>query len=236
MGIRTSMSIGLGKLIKLGPKRAFEKWISALIFSRTHSVESFWKLAHFLKSSRWITGSQPEDELRNLQFSEIENLVQKILIVGVGSGETANYLHLAGYSVSVLDISEVALRHVNQSVIKYSTSDYLKIPPNEFDLVLHHLVAQHMINSDLIDQLEVLYRSLKKGGEIRIQLASSLVEARNDLKVTFEDIKKGSVLRSERAIVDLAQGITSDFEVRHLYDFPQWEEGWRWYLLVIRKL
>ncbi len=230
------MLSSLKQLIKLGPKSASENLISRLIFSGTHSVESFWRLSHVLKSSRWITGSQPEDELRNLQFSEIENSVQNILIVGVGSGRTANYLYHAGYSVSVLDISEVALRKVDHGVVKYLTSDYMKIPQNEFDLVLHHLVAQHMTNSDLIDQLEVLYRSLKKEGEIRIQLASSLVEAKNDLKVTFRDVKRGSVLRSEQSIVDLAQGITSEFEVRHLYDFPQWEEGWRWYLLVLKKL
>jgi hypothetical protein len=79
-------------------------------------------------------------------------------------------------------------------------------------------------------------RSLGASGQLRLQFASSLIEDRNDRHVNIIDQKRGQVLRSVGAVLSLVKDIEGvNIEIRNKLTFPQWEEGWCWYTLVITK-
>jgi len=207
------------------------------ILAGAKSVEEFWELSHKKQSRRWITGSLPSDELGYLQFSRDEILTSKILVVGIGTGATSNYLADLGYEVSVLDIVATSFDSLSSKIEKrFLTTEYEKIPVNHFNFVLHHLVAQHMADKDLQFQINVLYKSLAPGGMLKLQFASSLVASKNDQTISEVDLRLGQVLRSKEKIVSLiSEESTGKWTISGQIDFPNWEEGWSWYLLEIVK-
>jgi 2-polyprenyl-3-methyl-5-hydroxy-6-metoxy-1,4-benzoquinol methylase len=180
--------------------------IAKIIFQRNSNVAEFWDLAHRANNRRWLTGSSPADELGFLKFTILSNVSKNILVVGVGQGKTANYLAEQGMNVEVLDITPSAFSGLNKNIVgRHLVTNYSTLPLNKFDFVLHHLVAQHMSNDDLMKQIENLLVSIRKDGEIRIQIASAIDHNENDLSDSLADQKKGSVLRSPGLFIQKLQ-------------------------------
>ncbi len=177
------------------------------VVDESPSVQEFWNTAHREGMHLWLTGSEPREVFRRLgieerlfgtQVSELE-----ILNVGVGEGYCTRYLSEHGAVVDCLDISEVALKRVRP----FSRQRFLTVDDcasNSYDLIIHHLVAQHMSHIDLQRQMAGLIRALKPQGILAIQYAGS---AHDDSLTTWDPdermCKTGGVLRSNAFFSEL---------------------------------
>ena len=209
--------------------------IAKVIFRRSSNVNEFWDLAHRANNRRWLTGSSAAAELGFLKFTTLGNVGKNILVVGVGQGKTANYLAEQGMNVEVLDITPKAFSGLNKNIVgRHLVTNYSTLPLKKFDFVLHHLVAQHMSNDDLTKQIEKLLVSIRKDGEIRIQIASAIDHNENDLSDSLADQKMGSVLRSPGLFIQKLQNQHNiSAVIENKIEFPDWENGWIWSLIVI---
>ena len=207
------------------------------ILNESKTLQEFWEESHLEQSRRWITGSSPKDELGYLDFSTSPVAIHKILVVGVGTGATANHLSNLGYEVSVLDITDLSFNLLDQNIKgRYLVANYEELPLGYFSFILHHLVAQHMSDEDLRLQIDVLFNSLSDGGLLKLQFASSLIDGSNDIKSSEMDQKLGRVLRSVGRMESMVpRKAIANSTVSKKLDFPEWEEGWCWYLLQVRK-
>ena len=210
--------------------------IAKYIYNNSNSLLDFWSLSHTTRNSRWLTGSSSKSELDFLKFIPNTEKYDKILVVGVGKGFTSNYIAKLGFEVQVLDITKSAFKHLDKRILKkHLATNYQTLSGEKFDIVLHHLVAQHMSEPDLIEQLGVLLKCLKPNGEIRMQIASAIDPLNNSVNYSFEDQKAGSILRDPGKLVnDLFVLFNTETVIDNVLDFPNWENGWRWFLLVIK--
>jgi glycosyltransferase involved in cell wall biosynthesis len=180
---------------------------SANLLDTSKSVEEFWESSHEIDSELWLTGTDP-DWL--FDYYGLESLIKdsnkklKILNVGVGRGGCTKELAKNGHIVSALDISSAALEKVAGFVQQtYLANDIKTLPTSEFDLIIHHLVAQHMSIVDLELQVETLISSLSQNGMLCMQIASYQKNDRNDLGDGKMECMMGAVGRSEEAIKTL---------------------------------
>jgi SAM-dependent methyltransferase len=208
-----------------------EEKSSYAILRKRINVKDFWEESHNYQSNLWLTGTDPEwlfgyhgikDVLEN------NSLKLKVLNVGVGKGTCTRALHETGHEIYALDISETALNNVSKYVKStYLASNPTNLPTGFFDIVLHHLVAQHMSFHDLREQCKYLVRSLKPGGVLCIQIATYEDAKRNDQKDSPHNCKKGSVGRSEQEIRNLfgMEGLDIK-ELSLTHTFPKYGSAW----------
>jgi SAM-dependent methyltransferase len=105
-----------------------------------------------------------------------------VLEVGVGLGYAVREAVKRGCDVSALDICQRALDTVaDVAAMKFLHREADRIPPSYFDLITHHLVTQHMSDTDLRWQLPHVIRSLRPTGRLHIQWAGSDVPGEDDL-------------------------------------------------------
>lgn len=195
-----------------------------LLVDESDSLPDFWERAHASSTHLWISGTPPKEIYERLNISELvsENKFS-ILNVGVGEGYCEADLSNKGHSVDALDISQSALRRVHKHVRKgfLSARD---LPTNSYDLIVHHLVAQHMSHKDLEEQVTHLIRSLKKNGLIAMQFASS---QRDHTLVTSDENKSvvmsGGVLRSKNSIQEIATH--SSGRIQNFFDKEDWSNS-----------
>jgi len=169
------------------------------------SISTFWEDNHKNNNVRFLTGSS----VRSVWgFLEIQKYLRKmtILNVGLGLGRETEELYSYGVDVYGLDISQTAIDKYKQYLVEGYT-DSSKLPKNKFDIAVSHLVAQHMNDFDLIEQIKNVLKSLKSYGLFAIQYASPIY-----LQVYREDLQSqmmGLVRRTEEhmdRVVDLAGG------------------------------
>jgi 2-polyprenyl-3-methyl-5-hydroxy-6-metoxy-1,4-benzoquinol methylase len=210
--------------------------IARYIFKKSDSLLNFWELAHLTSNTRWLTGSSPAAELGFLKFTPSKKSPKSILVVGIGKGHTANHLSKLGFEVQALDITERAFRNLNKRISKrHLATNYSTLRREKFDVILHHLVAQHMGQIELMEQIEVLLKCLSPKGEIRMQIASAINPIEDYSNERIDDQKAGRVLRTlDKLVIDLKLRFKVEISVENVQDFPDWENGWRWYLLVIK--
>lgn len=180
---------------------------SANLLTTSESVEEFWESSHEIDSELWLTGTDPNWLFNyydlNSTLKDVSRRL-KILNVGVGRGDCTKALVGTGHFVSVLDISNVAIEKVANIVQQtYLASDLKSLPSGEFDVIIHHLVAQHMSIVDLELQVEGLISSLAKNGLLCMQIASYQKNERNDANDGKTECMMGAVGRSEKSIRSL---------------------------------
>ncbi len=167
-------------------------------------IVDFWDKAHATSSHLWISGTPPREIYGRLKVEKLlASRSLSVLNVGVGEGYCEFDLTKKKHSVDSLDISQVALNRVGKVIGAGFLSASL-LPLNKYDLILHHLVAQHMTHKDLEIQLVNLINSLKDDGLIAMQFASSakiknFVESDADPVV----VMSGGVLRSKKFIEEI---------------------------------
>ena len=199
------------------------------------SITSFWEASHSLDAKRWLTGSSFSQvaELHNLEnYGDLNS--KTILNVGVGLGACTQELSRKSKEIDVLDISERALERVKSYTRRqFISSKYEMLPTLEYDLIIHNLVAQHMNDEDLSDQLLHLKNSLKPSGVLTIQFLT----IPNSRKSTMDDLatcKLGEVGRTLECIHELIEHsglrIESVSEVRQ---FP--EIGFTWHVMTLHR-
>jgi len=183
--------------------------------------EQFWEAAHKRNVHLWISGTPPKEIYERLNIREL--LLCKglsVLNVGVGEGYCEEDLARNGHFVDSLDISRSALERVS----RFTAHAYLMardLQDETYDLVIHHLVAQHMTHQALQDQLTHLVRALKCEGLIAMQFASSQsVPDRTSSDSDGSVVKSGGIFRSKnfmRSLVTICGGT-----IENLFEKEAW--------------
>jgi SAM-dependent methyltransferase len=134
-------------------------------------IREFWREKHEAGDKRYLSGYSGKNTWRYLELKGHVQAASCVLNVGVGTGRCTRDLAELGKEVHALDITQGALDGVAGAI----ECGYLKpadLPDSRFDLVISHLVAQHMNDVDLMDQVKHVLRSLVPGGCFAIQFAS----------------------------------------------------------------
>lgn len=223
MGVRSvARTIATRARGRLQQKRALT------LVRRARSVPEFWDDAHRGNLHLWLSGTEPERIWGNLRVQDrVLAGPQRILNVGVGEGHDTRALAKLGHRVDALDISPTALASVETvTENRFLPSDYDAIPAGEYDLVLHHLVAQHMSNADLERQLTVLVRSLKPEGVIALQFATLLNGSYDAVDDGPEAQKVGGVCRAPEALSLLVDRVGGEILKMELVgEYPEYNSG-----------
>lgn len=106
-----------------------------------------------------------------------QNKVKKILDLGCGTGRNTVYLNDNGFNVLSCDISNEALKIAKKNVKDVSfvrcSMSRLSFPDNFFDGIVCNHVLQHGMINDIKKAINEMYRVLKKGGVILLEVAST---------------------------------------------------------------
>jgi SAM-dependent methyltransferase len=196
------------------------------------SIEKWWELNHQEKNERfffWLTGSAGPEVWEYLEVEDRIVAGAVVLNVGVGRGYCTRELAKRKSIVHVLDISESALEKVKDvaaGIWRPSTLGVL--PADTFDLAISNLVAQHMRDNDLEEQIRRIVPALKQKGVFALQFACMLDPAKNNLDVVpLSSLKHGSVGRSLGRfcqMVERAGGIV--IGAKRIGLFPSYNSCW----------
>lgn len=97
----------------------------------------------------------------------------KILDAGCGLGHFLSFLKKLGYSnASGIDLSEELVDFCKQKGFNAEASDffdYLKKNKNTFDVIVINDVIEHLFKEEIVDLLDLMNESLKKGGCVIIK-------------------------------------------------------------------
>jgi SAM-dependent methyltransferase len=167
-------------------------------------IINYWDTCHTNNDKMWLAGSHLQEVLLSLDIKAVK-VNGNTLVIGVGLGYEVQGLREFTTLVDVLDISEVALSRVRDIThAQYLASEIWKLPISRYDLVISHLVAQHMNDRDFKKQLELVIRSLKADGVYALQIAFDPQDKRTREEVQgIESQKTGYVFRSLGKINDM---------------------------------
>jgi cyclopropane fatty-acyl-phospholipid synthase-like methyltransferase len=167
-------------------------------------IKDFWENCHELGSIRYLTGSSGQEIWQELKIEDRIIPGSNVLNIGVGTGRCTVDLKNVGVNVSVLDISQSAVEKVS-SLCEHGYLSSGALPENYFDLAISHLVAQHMNDNDLTEQIRKVLLSLKDIGLFAIQIACPI----NNIPTLKDNIEfkmqEGSVLRTSDEIVEIVK-------------------------------
>jgi len=166
-----------------------------------------------------------------------------VLEIGVGFGYCVRGFNEAGCRVWAMDICKEAF----YSVADVIEGSYLHekadtLPDNFFDLIVCHVVTQHMSESDILFQFPHVIRSLKDDGVFMVQFADSDIAEENNISETiFGEPADNKVTMLGGRMVrtpDYAKQLIEQCggEVIHTSGrktFPQYKSGW--YFLKVRR-
>ena len=185
-------------------KRFWDKRATKVL--QKSDVKDFWESSHKYKIHRWLTGSNLTQVKKSLNISNlIDNNKLVILEVGVGLGYCTKELSKY-HKVDALDISLTALKNVEKYCQQtYSASE--KMQSNKYDLIIVHLVIQHMSDKSLKSLMIDLIRTLKPKGLLAIQnIVRFDNNAYTDLDVNLEKEKAGNMVRSLSYMTEVVTG------------------------------
>jgi 2-polyprenyl-3-methyl-5-hydroxy-6-metoxy-1,4-benzoquinol methylase len=135
-------------------------------------IKDFWEEAHQKNEELWLTGSYLNQVWDPLNITSKLAPGLEVLNIGVGLGRDTAELKDKGVIVDALDISQTALDRVKTITRnQYLASHIRSLPSQAYDVAVSHLVTQHMNESDLIQQVAHVLRSLKPDGIFAMQFA-----------------------------------------------------------------
>lgn len=190
------------------------------------TMKEWWQRAHVRDHQVWLTGSEGAEVWQRLEVIDRLTPGAAVLNVGVGFGHCTRELVAKGCVVDVLDIAPAALERVAGIVrTGYLAGAIEKLPPNTYDVAISHLVAQHMMDSDLREQIREVVHSLKPDGVFAIQFATSTLPVTPEQTPTAA--KGGSNQRSPERIAELAQQVGARVALSKAREqFPDHNAGW----------
>jgi len=201
----------------------------------TESLKQFWDRCHASSkpTDRWWLSNYSGPQIWD--FLKIRHLIKpgiRVLTVGVGTGRGIHDLHDQGCECYALDISELPMSKLTSILVDvYLASKLDRIPSNHFDLIISHLVIQHMLNSDFGEQTHHLVRSLKPGGTYAFQIAARANgQCDRDVDISMEALKSGAVCRTPEYIASFLPYKISLFNTIEHAEYKS-----RWHALHIKK-
>lgn len=176
-----------------------------------------------------LTGSSIHSYAKHHEFNPTDYRGKMVLEIGVGLGIATKQMVNAGWEVSVLDVCGEAFRNVPRNVPKYLVA--ADLPTDTYDLVISHLVTQHMSNDHIAEQFPHVFRSLKVNGEFFTQWAGSDFDEENNVIDTVLDgrvsIFSGRMVRTPRnaeRLIERHGGVVTSLSA--LKRFPEHNSYW----------
>jgi SAM-dependent methyltransferase len=196
--------------------------------TKRESTKDWWESCHRKNHRYWLSGTRPQGIWESLKIDNFILPGTIVLNIGVGLGYDTIKLAKRKCIVHALDISETALARVQSVVSKtWLASQIQDLTPNTFDIAISHLVAQHMSNKDLLEQITYVVRSLKSNGIFAIQIAFPLNGKIGEFNESEASIKSGGVIRTmyifEKMISKAGGKIVWAQEIGR---FPKFGSGW----------
>lgn len=134
---------------------------------------TFWNKCHEEKNIFGLSGTQYNTTIDYLKLQNHMKSNLKVLEIGVGIGYTLKGCYEKGMLVSGVDVSEIALECVKPYCEKtYTVDNISELPSNYFDIILCMNVVQHIVTSNLIEELRHCIRSLKNDGIFGLEFVS----------------------------------------------------------------
>lgn len=202
-------------------------------FQESGSYRDFWDACHQRNDQHFLTGSSGFQIWKNLQVEDKVRKGIRVLNIGVGLGHCTRDLVSTGCKVDALDISPVALRRVAPIVEHIWLPDQFdEMPEGVYDLVLSHLVTQHMPTSDLEKQVQYIVKGLTPTGLFAMQFSSWLPGVHAE--VSTKNIKSGGMCYSQvemQGIIERCGGHVQ--KMAKIYEFPA--KGSSWSIVHITK-
>ena len=167
----------------------------------SNEVKAFWEEKH----KQFRDHYKPTRLPALINTLGLEPLKDKtVLCIGVGDGlQVRDMVEAGAREVHAADISERALDNVRQWVRRsFLHGCFDQMPSDYYDVVVSHLVAQHINNEALEHHLSNVIRALRATGTFYLQSAFSLVgnEDHPDSEITRGMQESGSVYRSYQFI------------------------------------
>ena len=197
-----------------------------------------WNACHEAHAADPLSGSNPVGVLKHHGLIKVSFTGLNALDIGVGLGGMSKHLHACGAMVDALDIADAAV-HTVAPFIRTFYTDASQLPDDEYEIAISHLVAQHMYDGQLRDQIRGVFRALRPGGVFSLHLAAYFsMNERNDLiTADIPEGLDGAMGRTRpyayRLIEEELKGGYGVTEAAHQVNFPQF--GSYLYFLHIRK-
>ena len=166
-------------------------------------IKDYWEEQHKQQNRKALTGSTIHQYCKLFKLTEQCFEGKCGLEIGVGLGAATKQLSELLANLDVLDISETAIKNVG----KYIRDGYLdsaRLPKDTYDIAISYLVAQHMSDVDLLNQLKNVVASMKESGHLYLQWAYAL---HGDNPQTIEIQQGGGILRSTEKMFDLIHSL-----------------------------
>lgn len=189
-------------------------------------MKDFWEQKHRENNISSLSGHPVSAILNGLYIKDIIISESRILEIGVGLGYCTRGLVDMGLKVSVLDISEEAVKRVRAFVRRaYLESELETLLDNYYNMAISYCVVQHMNNAGLERQLKNVIRSLKPDGIYAMQYAIPFHDVKyNESEIAME---AGSVCRPPEMIYDLVDKAGGKITYHRIWGmFPQYQSGW----------
>jgi len=141
--------------------------------NKNETISGWWDRAHDANHQFWLSGSPGLEHWAYMEVLPRLSPGAKVLNIGVGLGYCTRALHERGCQVSALDISPLALERVKDIATPYLPGQLEAMPQNYYEVVISHLVAQHMNDADLLHQFKGVFKAMRADGVFAIQFVSS---------------------------------------------------------------
>jgi len=168
---------------------------------------------------------------------------KRVLEIGIGFGYCVRGFYNAGCRVWAMDICKEAFNCVDDIIEEsYLHENADKLPENFFDLIMCHVVTQHMSESDILYQFPHVIRSIKSDGVFMVQFADSDIAEENNISETVlgEPADNKVTMLGGRMVrtPDYAKQLIEQCGGEVIYTsgrktFPQYKSGW--YFLKVRR-
>ncbi len=211
------------------PTEEFKKYLADMTEARkdVNNLKDWWEENHKDRDSFLLSGTDGQRVWKSLRIDDFVVGSTKILNVGVGLGNCTREMSKRGVVPHVLDISKTALESVKDIVEKgWMPNELCSIPEKHFDLAISHLVAQHMCDADLIDQIKWILQGLKPDGFYAIQTAFPRKKS-YEFCENFAAQKWGAVMRSYEHTRDLIKKSGGQIAwIDIILDKTEFDGGW----------
>lgn len=213
-------------------KQVWEAAKPGLLPSSHLSIGQFWETAHKTKELLYLSGYPGAEIWERLRV--VDRIVPRavVLNIGVGMGHCTRALAERGCIVHALDISREGLASISDIATTWHVDELDRIPSKVFDLVLSHLVWQHMRDDALDAQMGAVFRSLKTDGLWASQFSVPCPNGPPLHEYTELDAMGGRVLRTNEIVARLVYAAGGK-TIRFFAD--QAGPDWAWHVVHLTR-
>lgn len=187
-------------------------------------AKNFWETCHQAESIVHLSGVDYDRMISFMHLSDHIKPGKTVLETGVGMGYVTKGLLDAGALPSALDISQTALKRVEQYCEEvYLVEDLERMPSDYFDIILCCNMVQHVHTELLKEELEHFMRSLKDDGILAIQFVSNDKHPDTGVAATLSNVQAGTLCRSPDIMQEIFASLNG--ECKHVFNVGGLRKG-----------